>query len=53
MKKKVEYVGFSLDGMSDRQSTKPTKTMIYVTDVQRVFTVADLKSFLRQTLFTE
>lgn len=47
LKRNVEYIGFSIPQSSDFESTKPTKTMIYTTDVQRVLVATDLKQFFR------
>ncbi len=47
MKKKVEYVGFSIPDLREpEKSTKPTKTMIYATDIQHVLAETDLRSFI-------
>lgn len=44
-RKRVEYVGFSIDdpsGIAER-ATKPTATLIYRTDIARTFVEADLR----------
>lgn len=51
LKKKVEYVGFSFPHTASHEATKPTKTMIYNTDVQRVLIESDLRPFIKKTLF--
>ncbi len=47
LKKRVEYIGFSMPETSRYEATKPTKTMIYNSDVQRVLIESDLKAFVR------
>lgn len=44
-KKKIEYVGFSIPQEFEDRSTRPTKRMIYATDVQRVLTPEDITPF--------
>lgn len=51
LKKRIEYVGFSLPTSGTHESTKPTKTMIYNTDVQRVLIESDLRPFIKPQLF--
>lgn len=51
LKKKVEYLGFSVPQTEFFEATKPTKTMIYHSDVQRVLVESDLKPFIKKTLF--
>jgi uncharacterized LabA/DUF88 family protein len=51
MKKKVEYVGFSIeDAASPDNSTKTTLALMSRTDKQRVFVESDLKPFIKQKL---
>ena len=51
MKKRVEYIGFSLpDKMDIRNSTRPLQTMISKSDIQRILVEADLKSFCKPFL---
>ena len=45
-KKKVEYIGFSISESDELESTKPTKRMIYSTDIQRVLVESDIKNFI-------
>ncbi len=46
MKKKVEYIGFSLvDRIDDQHSTRPLQTMINKSDIQRILVESDLKAF--------
>lgn len=47
MKKKVEYIGFSLAQTSKFEATRPVKTLIYNTDVQRVLSENDIKPFMK------
>ena len=49
-KKKVEYIGFSLPETGTHESTRPTKTMIYSTDLQRVLIESDIKPFIKTSL---
>lgn len=50
MKKKVEYVGFSLVASDQPQeSTKPLQTMISKSDIQRILVASDLKRFCKST----
>lgn len=51
-RKKVEYVGFSLEGTPSKEPTVPTAIMIYATNVQRVLTEADIRQFVKPTLFS-
>lgn len=51
LQKKVEYIGFSLPQTTIHESTKPTKTMIYNSDIQRVLVESDIKPFIRKNLF--
>lgn len=47
LKKKVEYVGFSIpDPRDPKNSTRPLQSMIPRTDVQRTLVEADLKPFI-------
>ena len=45
-KKKVEYIGFSILGNENYEFTRPTKRMIYSTDIQRVLAREDIKPFM-------
>ncbi|MEK7462691.1 MAG: NYN domain-containing protein [Patescibacteria group bacterium] len=52
-KKKIEYVGFSIEDPRDRKNdTKPTLSMISKTDIQRTFIESDLRAFVIPNLFT-
>lgn len=51
LKRRVEYIGFSVPESEFYEATKPTKTMIYNSDVQRVLVESDLKPFIKKTLF--
>lgn len=46
LKKKVEYIGFSIPESDTNEATKPVKRMIYSTDTQRVLSDLDIKSFI-------
>jgi len=50
-KKKVEYIGFSIPCVNPKtgvdESTRPPKTMIYNSDVQRVLVESDMKPFIK------
>lgn len=54
-KKKVEYIGFSVPYINPKtgadESTRPTKTLIYNSDVQRVLVESDIKPFIKKNLF--
>ncbi len=56
-KKKVEYIGFSIPDTEDpKKSTKPLVMMFSKTDVQRVFSDAEMKKFIKpseKTLFPQ
>ncbi|MDP3962430.1 MAG: NYN domain-containing protein [bacterium] len=56
MKKKVEYIGFSIPDVSNpEKSTRPLMMMFSKTDVQRVFSDVEMKKFIQQpekTLFS-
>ena len=52
LKKRVEYVGFSIAQTSDFEATRPTKTMIYNSDIQRVLVEIDIHPFIKKNLFT-
>src|SRR3989344_5983947 len=56
-KKKVEYIGFSIpDMVSPEKSTKPLMMMFSKTDVQRVFSDAEMRKFIKppeSTLFSQ
>lgn len=45
--KKVEYIGFSVPSEDEHNMTRPTKTLIYKTDIQRVLIEDDLKPFIK------
>lgn len=45
-KRKVEYIGFSILGNENYELTRPTKRMIYSTDIQRVLVKQDIKPFI-------
>jgi len=45
--KKVEYIGFSVPSEDEHNITRPTKTLIYKTDIQRVLIEDDLKPFIK------
>lgn len=47
LKKKVEYIGFSIQKTDTHEATKPTKTMIYNSDIQRVLVESDIKPFIK------
>lgn len=44
--KKIEYIGFSIPNNSD--STRPTKTMIFNSDIQRVLIESDIRPFVKE-----
>lgn len=50
IKKKIEYIGFSIPETTACESTKPTKTMIYNSDIQRVLIESDIKPFIKKDL---
>ena len=50
LRKKVEYVGFSLAATETFEATRPVKTMIYNTDVQRVLSESDVRPFIKPKL---
>jgi uncharacterized LabA/DUF88 family protein len=53
LKKKIEYVGFSIEDPADPENTTaPTHSMISKTDIQRTFIESELKQFVKpkQTL---
>lgn len=51
-KRKVEYVGFSIEDPKDpRNATKPILSMIPKTDKQRTFVESDLRNFVIPNLF--
>ncbi len=54
LKKKVEYIGFSMPATATDadDAIKPTKTMIYRTDIQRVLVESDIRPFTK-TLFAK
>ncbi|OGL75782.1 hypothetical protein A3F52_05600 [Candidatus Uhrbacteria bacterium RIFCSPHIGHO2_12_FULL_47_11] len=48
MKKKVEYVGFSLtDSSRPEEVTRPLQTMIAKSDIQRILVASDLRRFFK------
>lgn len=48
LKKKVEYIGFSLlDEIDTRYSTRPLQIMISKSDIQRILVESDLKPFCK------
>lgn len=49
-KKKIEYVGFSILGGRNYEDTKPTKRMIYSTNIQRVLVKEDLEPFIAKKI---
>lgn len=49
LRKKVEYIGFSVPQTDMYEATKPTKTMIYNSDVQRVLIESDIRPFIKKT----
>lgn len=51
--KKVEYIGFSIPENDIYEATKPVKTMIYSTDIQRVLSDSDVKNFIIKNLFAK
>ena len=53
LKKKVEYIGFSIPESDTYEATKPVKRMIYSTDTQRVLSDLDIKSFIVKNLFVK
>lgn len=50
-KKKVEYVGFSLPETKNYESTKPIKSIMFKTDIQRVLVESDIRNFIIKKLF--
>lgn len=44
-KKKIEYVGFSIEDPKNKQPTKPLFSMISHTDIQRTLTQTDIEQF--------
>lgn len=51
LRKRVEYIGFSMPETGRHEATKPTKTMIYNSDVQRVLIESDIKPFMKEFLY--
>jgi len=49
-KKRVEYIGFSIPETKNHKATKPTKTMIYNSDVQRVLVESDIRKFVTKVV---
>ena len=50
-KKKVEYIGFSTPDRGSHEGVKPTKSLIFRTDVQRVLVESDIRHFVKPSLF--
>jgi|SRR3989344_1698408 len=50
MKLKIEYVGFSISESEKHEATRPVKTLIYHTDIQRVLSEADIRPFIKPKL---
>ena len=50
MKLKIEYVGFSISESEKHEATRPVKTLIYHTDIQRVLSEADIMPFIKPKL---
>ena len=51
MKKRVEYVGFSVsDSRGDNYASKPTFALIARTDVQRILVESDIRRFIKPKL---
>jgi len=46
LQKRVEYIGFSISQSNAREATRPTKTMLYNSDIQRVLIESDIKPFI-------
>lgn len=54
MKKKIEYLGFSIiDNKDEKKSTTPSLTLIAKTDIQRTLVESDLKPFIQENLFSK
>lgn len=52
IKKKIEYIGFSIPDENDTlKSTNPSLSLIAKTDIQRTLIVSDIKPFIQATLF--
>lgn len=52
MKKKIEYVGFSIpDEINPKNSTEPLISLITKTDIKRILIKSDLLQFKRHSLF--
>lgn len=51
LNKKIEYIGFSVPKNNFYEATKPIKTMIYNSDLQRVLIESDIKPFIKKNLF--
>jgi len=51
MKKKIEYIGFSIAHSEGFDATRPTNSLIYNSDVQRVLSANDIKAFIKSKLF--
>lgn len=49
-KKKVEYVGFSLPETKNYESTRPIKSIMFKTDIQRVLVESDIRNFITNRL---
>lgn len=50
LKKKIEYVGFSVPESKTHKATKPIPRMIEKTDIQRVLVEADIRAFVIKTV---
>jgi hypothetical protein len=49
LKKKIEYVGFSIpDASGGGDDVKPTQSLISRTDVQRVLIESDMRKFVKE-----
>ncbi|MBU3918380.1 NYN domain-containing protein [Patescibacteria group bacterium] len=44
--KRIEYIGFSMPKTEKFEETRPTKRLIYATDIQRVLVASDIKNFV-------
>ncbi|MFA4937431.1 MAG: NYN domain-containing protein [Patescibacteria group bacterium] len=50
-RKKVEYIGFSLEDINRiNEPTKPSPSMIHKTDIQRVLIASDLEQFIDRSI---
>ena len=49
--KNVEYIGFSIiDKKDGRNNTRPLQTMITYTNIQRIFSEADMRKFIKKKI---